>query len=1030
MDVNIFQDIMIGLYLNGLSYIIGYSSGKVNNFIFEKEEFTKILIQQIDFKTIIEEMLEDQELGDLKVDDIFLFLKSPGAESIIRQIYAYRIYPLEDPYNENKASIEDIKEEFSLLLSQNIDVKEIHITDLATKLFSILLIGCEIALEKAVNKGELAAHEAEDKYRFKLLSDQIDAVRRNIDFLLGKDKPGIIDINKFVEEYRKVVKIRYETIRSASYTDIRPSIDEIYVCPNLIIKKEVKIQDEKEDSTDPISNLIQKQELISIDQLLPCLYRVVLLGDPGAGKSTFAQKISHDIVKKGSDKISPGNCDIPVIVTLRDYQIENLHSGISILDFIKKDTYSSYQIKVKNGIFEYLLLNGFILLIFDGLDELLDTRLRANIVDEIESFCTIYPSVPVLVTSRKVGYDQAPLRSEMFQKIELAPFDKKQIEEYVNKWFSLDPGLTRGEKKKKIDSFLRESKIASDISSNSLMLSLMCSIYREENYIPENRHEVYKKCSEMLFEKWDKSRGISPPLLVAKPRIKSLVSYLAFIIFTKDSLQKGIHENELISKIKEFLLEKLYENEDDAEEAAKDFIHFCKGRAWVLSDTGTTKIGENIYQFTHRTFLEYFTAEWIERKYGKDLCEILLPRICMGEWDNVSQLAFQLRYEKSEYGDELFSELIQKLDEVVSKEKFNLLSFASRCLGFIVPSPKTAREITIACFNYVIKFKYELFDKNVTEKVNFREPMELIYALENSLPENRKVIGDTIENAIIENVCKDTRDEAVLSFEICLILGRMLGRFSEYDTFRTKNLEFWEKVKTNIIEKCSSHTHELIKRKLSLCIELYRLNRISLKEVIDLHGFSSIFCDYYQTIVPRTRFIGIYYSMLTCWLSNKLINMKDFEDFGRTALKSVYPMTFPYNIGITLVKKEISIENILERKSNFILKVTYKNIPQVISLNQINDSIFGVFCLLAYFFEKLIKDYEVSVNINESFLEEIMPITGFLKTIFESRIGKCNFDALKDELNKIKFTDEQIRFIEKWVKQETYIWDFKGRVEK
>jgi predicted NACHT family NTPase len=459
----------------------------------------------------------------------------------------------------------------------------------------------------------------------------------------------------YLNYIKSIAGMTFLTLTDDQCNEIRPLIDKIYVCPNFILIKEEKMECEKEEPFGVVSKFGDIQ-LIDINKFLPKLYRVVLLGDPGAGKSTFAQKISYDILKD-SDKVSPGNCDIPIIVTLRDFQSDNLQKGISILDFIRKEIHSSFQIKASNSTFEYLFLNGYVLLIFDGLDELLDTSLRAKIVDEIESFCTLFPSIPVLVTSRKVGYNQAPLRADMFQIVELAPFEDKQIEEYVNKWFDLDPYLTCGEKERKIKSFLKESRIASDIRSNSLMLSLMCSIYRDENYIPTNRPEVYKKCSEMLFEKWDKNRGISPSILIAKSRVRSLLSYLAYVIFTNETLQKGINENKLIDKAAEYLLETSYENEYDAEEAAKDFINFCKGRAWVLTDTGTTKWGENIYQFTHRTFLEYFTAEWIVRKYEENLCDVLLPRICKGEWDNVSQLAFQIRYEKSEGGDKLFTDL-------------------------------------------------------------------------------------------------------------------------------------------------------------------------------------------------------------------------------------------------------------------------------------------------------------------------------------------------------------------------------------
>src|SRR3954449_12006580 len=64
--------------------------------------------------------------------------------------------------------------------------------------------------------------------------------------------------------------------------------------------------------------------------------------------------------------------------------------------------------------FEYLLSVGRMMVIFDGLDELLDTRDRGDITRDIESFCAYFPTAPVLVTSREVGYDQTPLDQQLF----------------------------------------------------------------------------------------------------------------------------------------------------------------------------------------------------------------------------------------------------------------------------------------------------------------------------------------------------------------------------------------------------------------------------------------------------------------------------------------------------------------------------------------------------------------------------------------------------------------------------------------
>ncbi|AKB74481.1 hypothetical protein MSLAZ_1220 [Methanosarcina lacustris Z-7289] len=1037
MDANFIQDIFLGLFVNGLSYLIGYSNEKINGFIFENQEAVNSIIKETNFESILEESIYDEELGKIKRDDICRFLKSPEVESIVRQIYAIKIYPLESCSKEKKVSFEDISKEFSLLFSQYIGTDAKNISDISSKIFTILITGCETTLEKAISAGELSAHEAKSKYRFKIITDQLDTVNRNIELLSGRHQPNIREIHKFREKYCKVIKKRFQTIRSESYTNIRPPIDDIYVCPNFIIKKEVKAESESDEYLDPASKYINDHESINIDQLLPNLYRVVLLGDPGAGKSTFAQKISYDIVTKSPEKVSPGICDIPIIVTLREYQIENLQNGVSILDFIKKEAHSSYQLIVPKCTFEYLLLNGHALLIFDGLDELLDTRHRAGIVDEIESFCTNYPSVSVLVTSRKVGYEQAPLQDNMFQKIELASFDNKQVEEYVNKWFSLDPDLTRREKEKKVESFLRESKIVSDIRSNSLMLSLMCSIYREENYIPANRPEVYKKCSEMLFEKWDKNRGISPAILMSRTRIKPLISYLAYTIFTNESLQKGMNESKLIDKAKEYLLDKTYENEYEAEEASKDFINFCRGRAWVLTDTGTTKKGENIYQFTHRTFLEYFTADWIVRKYEEKICEILLPKISMGEWDNVAQLAFQIRYDKSEDGDKLFTNLIQETNKVGNNEKFNLLSFASRCLVFIVPSPKITREIITACFNFSIDFGIELLkEEKDIDKVNTKEsevkevisPMELIYNIENSMIDNRNVIGDTIENLVVNNICEGIKNKSILSLEICLNLEKDYLFFSKDNTFRKKNPDFWGYLKNRTLEKCSDSTKELIKEKLGFGIEFHRMNKISLEDIVNMYGFRSLFQDYNFTMLPNMTFSGIVYRSYSTWIRDIPVDIKELEEIGRLALLQPVHCLELANIfmrrrmKLELVRSIRLKEGRIIGRSYYIPIQIHKEFPKDISLRQIYDSLFGIFFILAYVFEMLIESSFNEKNDNfETYIKRTINIFGPLNMICLTRLGKCTLKELSVELNTMEFTHEQKEYIEKWAKNEIHL---------
>ncbi|EAM53318.1 NACHT domain-containing protein [Crocosphaera watsonii WH 8501] len=136
--------------------------------------------------------------------------------------------------------------------------------------------------------------------------------------------------------------------------------------------------------------------------------------------------------------------------------------------------------------------------------------------DDIESFANFYPSVPILVTSREVGYKEAPLNEEIFNSFSLGSFNDEQVKEYTEKWFKVTIEETENKRTKKVEAFLNESKGVPDLQKNPLMLGLMCNIYRGEGYIPRNRPDVYAKCADMLFERWDKRRDIKLPIPIQK----------------------------------------------------------------------------------------------------------------------------------------------------------------------------------------------------------------------------------------------------------------------------------------------------------------------------------------------------------------------------------------------------------------------------------------------------------------------------------------------------------------------------------
>jgi hypothetical protein len=466
-------------------------------------------------------------------------------------------------------------------------------------------------------------------------------------------------------------------------------IDQLFVSPH--------IEQITRGTTRPPSNL-------PFEAFLRSLNRAVLLGNPGVGKSTLASKICHDLALATSPLLADQPHATPIVVVLRQYGAARKDRSLSILQFIEETAHADCQAGPPKHFFEYLLLNGRGILIFDGLDELLDTTYRQQITSDVELFCNLYPSVPVFVTSRIVGYESAPLDPKIFETYRLKDFNEEQVAQYAHNWFATDEELPVSQRDKMADSFIRQSAIAPDLRSNPLMLALMCNIFRGENYIPRNRPAIYDKCATMLFERWDRSRGI----LVALPfedHIDPAMKHLAFWIYSDETLQGGVTESALVAKATEYLYPRRFDDPQEAQAAARQFVEFCTGRAWVFTDTGTTSEGDRLYQFTHRTFLEYFAAAHLVRTNATtaELFKFLAPRIRNREWDVVAQLAVQLMNRRLEgAADQFLLLLLDRAAESGANQQRNLLSFAARCLEFLVPNPATSRKVALDSLNCLV----------------------------------------------------------------------------------------------------------------------------------------------------------------------------------------------------------------------------------------------------------------------------------------------------------------------------------------
>jgi NACHT domain len=561
---------------------------------------------------------------------------------------------------------------------------------------------------------------------------------------------------------------------------------------------------------------------ISLWALADDIDRTVLLGDPGGGKTTAANAIMSLFA-------SDTNRPAPFLVTLREFAANDPPER-SVTGYLEHRLETFYQCQSPPGIVSLLLLTGRALVIFDGLDELLDSSRRAEITEIIERFATEYPLARLLVTSRLIGYDQARLDDRQFRRYRIGGFTDDQVTEYVYKWFSQEDAIGPGEAERSAEAFIGESSANRDLRANPLMLALMCILYRGEGSLPRNRSEVYEQCANLLFRKWDARRRIHLDLR-AGHLLEPALRHLAWWLFTHDQAHAAVTERELVGEIAAFLHGRGFEAEDDAREAATEFVDFCKGRMWVFSDVGTTATGETLYSFTHRTFLEYFAAAQLAYKCDtpERLARSIAPHIARNEWEVVGELAVQIKDHTSDRGAQrVYVALINERRRRSASGRSGVLQFLARCLRSVDPSPQIVRHLSRQVLDHLLA-------GNPDHKAQYL-PVSWLAA---SCANCKEIVHDEVRRRIDQLTESDDRNSCLNGLRMALWLYSSITLRRESDprlSIESPLAKFWQQHLTDAVRTHATTAISLAETDTGVRYGAQRKGIISMNQALEMPG--------------------------------------------------------------------------------------------------------------------------------------------------------------------------------------------------
>ncbi len=334
---------------------------------------------------------------------------------------------------------------------------------------------------------------------------------------------------------------------------------------------------------------------------------VLLLGKPGAGKTTFLKYVALQCLAQQYRS----HC-VPVFLTLR-YGLSSRTSspGTESFRLLAHLTELGKNAGLSDLQCQTLLQEGGFLLLLDGLDEVSSDHLN-EILQDIQSFSQTYPKNPCILTTR---LSSNPPYLPGFLDVEVDDFGRDQIQTFAQQWFRAN--LSKPETSDlKTQQFLEaldklDNQPLKELVTTPILLSLLCSVFLARCDFPKQRSKLYQAGLDILLQRWDQSRGIQRDQTYQHWSVAEKLRLLGKIAAT--TFEKGHYYFEK-SELLEIII-------DYGQELESTKTHLDREALYLESETILQAIqlqhgliverARDVYSFSHLTFQEYLTARKI-----------------------------------------------------------------------------------------------------------------------------------------------------------------------------------------------------------------------------------------------------------------------------------------------------------------------------------------------------------------------------------------------------------------------------------
>jgi len=327
---------------------------------------------------------------------------------------------------------------------------------------------------------------------------------------------------------------------------------------------------------------------------------LMVLGGPGAGKSTFLRKVGLEALRTFYYEGAVYQPRVlPVLLELKRFEAND----VDIAKFIAAE-FETCGFPESEAFMENALVQGNLLVMLDGLDEVPSANLD-NVLKTIRDFVDLYDKNRFITSCRVAAAGYRGSSFQRFSNVTMADFDDEQIQQFICNWFSTEQDKERETAKKCWEVLQKpENKASKELAHTPLLLTYLCLVYDLSQRFPNNRSSLYRKALRILLEEWAAEKRILRDDIYEGLSIEQeeiLLSEIAYDGMKDDHL--FFDKRRLSAQIRGFLAGNLNAPKGLDSEKVLNAIEVQQG---ILVERM-----EDQYSFSHLTLQEYLAAQYL-----------------------------------------------------------------------------------------------------------------------------------------------------------------------------------------------------------------------------------------------------------------------------------------------------------------------------------------------------------------------------------------------------------------------------------